>query len=254
MSDPVRLQKWLAQAGLCSRREGERWITAGRIKVNGQVVTTLGTKVVKGDKVSVDGKSVAPQRSERTKVLALNKPVGRICTKKDPEGRPTVFELLGRGHSRLINVGRLDINSEGLLLFSNDGDLVHKLTHPSSQVPRVYRVRVHGRVSADLLARLQTGVNLEDGHTGPLDIALDGVQGANSWLTLTLKEGRNRIIRRIFKHFDMDVGRLIRISYGGVELGEVPRGQWRSLARNEIDMLRSAAGCNPIKPLPVWNV
>jgi 23S rRNA pseudouridine2605 synthase len=238
MAEPMRLQKWLAQAGLCSRREGERWIEAGRVKVNGKVVTTLGTKVDKNDQVAVDGKTLAPQRNERTLVLAMNKPTGRICTRKDPQGRPTIFELLGRGHPRLISVGRLDINSEGLLLLSNDGDLVHQLTHPSSEVPRVYRVRVHGRISDSFLTKLQEGVELEDGHTGPLTVALDGVQGANSWLTLTLKEGRNRLIRRIFQTFDMNVGRLIRISYGGIELGEVARGSWRQLSQPEIKQLK----------------
>ncbi|MBF0381514.1 MAG: rRNA pseudouridine synthase [Magnetococcales bacterium] len=240
MTEPIRLQKWLAEAGLCSRREGERWIEAGRVKVNGVVVTTLGTKVGKHDKIVVDGKPLPTKRKERTVVLALNKPVGRICTKKDPEGRPTIFQLLGRGHPRLISVGRLDINSEGLLLLSNDGDLVHKLTHPSSEVARVYRVRVHGRVSEEFLAKIKAGVPLEDGHTGELEVALDGVQGANSWLTLTLREGRNRLIRRIFKHFDMDVSRLIRISYGGIELGEVAKGAWRSLSGAEIKYLKKA--------------
>jgi 23S rRNA pseudouridine2605 synthase len=237
MSEPMRLQKWLAEAGLCSRREGERWIEAGRVKVNGKVVIALGTKVSKVDKIVVDGKPLAPKRAERPMVLALNKPTGRICTRKDPEGRPTIFELLGRGHPRLISVGRLDINSEGLLLLSNDGDLVHRLTHPSSEVSRVYRVRVRGRVSADFLAKLKTGVPLEDGHTGVLDVALDGVQGANSWLTLTLKEGRNRLVRRIFKHFEMDVGRLIRVSFGGIELGSIERGTWRNLSQPEIKQL-----------------
>jgi 23S rRNA pseudouridine2605 synthase len=242
MSEQIRLQKKLAEAGLCSRREGERWIEAGRVKVNGLVVTTLGTKVGKGDRVVVDGKPLAPRRAERTLVLALNKPTGRICTRKDPEGRPTIFGLLGRSHTRLISVGRLDINSEGLLLLSNDGDLVHKLTHPSSEVPRVYRVRVHGRVSTAFLAKLKAGVSLEDGHTGELEVALDGVQGANSWLTLTLREGRNRLIRRIFKHFDMDVGRLIRVSFGGIELGSVARGEWRNLSQAEIKHLWRVTG------------
>jgi 23S rRNA pseudouridine2605 synthase len=241
MSEPIRLQKWLAEAGLCSRREGERWIEAGRVKVNGQVVTAMGTKVSKQDKIAVDGKALPPKRAERTVVLALNKPVGRICTKKDPEDRPTIFQLLGRGHPRLISVGRLDINSEGLLLLSNDGDLVHKLTHPSSEVARVYRVRVHGRVSEDFLEKIKAGVLLEDGHTGELEVALDGVQGANSWLTLTLREGRNRLIRRIFKEFEMDVSRLIRISYGGIELGDVAKGAWRSLSGSEIKYLRKNA-------------
>jgi 23S rRNA pseudouridine2605 synthase len=245
MVDEVRLQKWLAEAGLCSRREGERWIEAGRVKVNGKLVTTMGTKVTKHDKIVVDGKPLAPKRAERTVVLALNKPVGRICTKKDPEGRPTIYGLLGRGHTRLISVGRLDINSEGLILLSNDGDLVHKLTHPSSEVSRVYRVRVHGRISADFLTNLQRGVELEDGHTGVLDVALDGVQGANSWVTITLKEGRNRLIRRIFKHFEMDVGRLIRVSYGGVELGDVAKGAWRSLPQSEIKKLWRAVESGP---------
>ncbi|GAB0056801.1 Ribosomal large subunit pseudouridine synthase B [Candidatus Magnetaquicoccaceae bacterium FCR-1] len=238
----VRLQKWLAEAGLCSRREGERWIEAGRVSVDGQIVTTQGVQVGPDVVVCVDGQPVAGRKGNLKVVVALHKPVGVICSRRDPDGRPSVFGLVEGAGVRLVSVGRLDYNSEGLLLFTNDGELANRLTHPRHEVPRVYRVRVHGRVDEPLLNKLRAGVTLEDGPTGPLDIALERVVGANSWLTLTLKEGRNRIIRRIFAAFEMDVARLIRVSYAGIELGEIPSGAWRYLTRAEVGGLLRLVG------------
>ncbi|MBF0459861.1 MAG: rRNA pseudouridine synthase [Magnetococcales bacterium] len=235
-TESIRLQKWLAAAGLCSRREGDTWIAAGRVVVNGTVVTQLGTKVSRKDQVLVDGRLVIPPR-EPLVVLMLNKPPGVVCTRRDPENRRTVFDLLGNTHARLISVGRLDYQSEGLILFTNNGDLAHQLMHPSNQVPRTYRVRVHGRIDAPLLAKLQAGVLLDDGPTGPLKLELDYVPGANSWVTITLTEGRNRLVRRIFETVSMEVSRLIRTQYGPCSLGDLPRGEWRALPATEITRL-----------------
>ena len=249
MAESMRLQKWLAEAGICSRREGEKWITAGRVKVNGTVITQLGTKVGNRDKVVVDGRSVTRTREPLT-ILALHKPPGVLCTRKDPENRRNTFDLLSNTpmrataaapqtppSARLISVGRLDYNSEGLILFTNHGDVAHGLMHPSHQIARTYRVRVRGRIDAPLLAKLKAGLTLEDGPTGPLDIQLDHVPGANSWLTLTLKEGRNRMVRRIFGAVDMEVSRLLRVAYGTVTLGALPRGAWRALQPKEMASL-----------------
>ncbi|MEO5344833.1 MAG: rRNA pseudouridine synthase [Magnetococcus sp. YQC-9] len=243
----IRLQKWLADAGLCSRREGERWIEAGRVSVDGQVVTQQGVRVGPEAVVTVDGQPVAARKGNLKVVVALYKPVGVICSRRDPEGRPSVFDLVGGAGARLVSVGRLDYNSEGLLLFTNDGDLANRLTHPRHEVPRVYRVRVHGRITEPLLEKLRAGVTLEDGPTGPLDITLERVVGANSWLTLTLKEGRNRIIRRIFAAFEMEVARLIRVSYAGIELGEIPSGAWRYLTRAEVGGLLRLVSATSLK-------
>ncbi|MBF0609961.1 MAG: rRNA pseudouridine synthase [Magnetococcales bacterium] len=243
----IRLQKWLAEAGLCSRRQGEQWIVAGRVTVNGQVVQQLGTRVVPGDKVAVDGRSVAGETQSGSAVLAFNKPVGVLCSRKDPQGRKTIFDLMGEAGNGLISVGRLDLNSEGLLLLTKDGQLVHQLTHPSRQVARIYRARVRGRLDEAMMERIRAGVALDDGHTGPLEVALDRVpEGSNSWVTITLREGRNRLVRRIFEFFGMEVSRLIRISYGGVTLGEMPTAHWRILERWEANLLRQAAGMDII--------
>ncbi|MEO5340991.1 MAG: rRNA pseudouridine synthase [Magnetococcus sp. MYC-9] len=235
-TEPIRLQKWLAEAGLCSRREGDRWIAAGRVTVNGEPVTQLGSKVSSRDQVMVDGRVVMPVR-EPLVILMLHKPPAVVCTRKDPEKRRSVFELLGTGHARLISVGRLDFQSEGLILFTNHGEVAHQLMHPSNQVPRTYRVRVHGRVDPPMLARLQEGVLLDDGPTGPLQLVVDHVPGANSWLTITLTEGRNRLVRRIFETVGMEVSRLIRTQYGSCSLGELPRGVWRALTVTESNRL-----------------
>jgi 23S rRNA pseudouridine2605 synthase len=233
----MRLQKWLAEAGLCSRREGERWIEAGRVSVNGEVVRQQGVQVGPDAVVTVDGQPVTLTKSTLRVVVALHKPVGVICSRHDPEGRPSVYPLVEGSGVRLVSVGRLDYNSEGLLLFTNDGELANKLTHPRHEVPRIYRVRVHGRVGESLLERLRAGVMLDDGPTGPLEVTVERVVGANSWVNITLKEGRNRIIRRIFSTVDMEVARLIRISYGGIELADIPAGAWRYLTRSEVARL-----------------
>ncbi|MBF0588787.1 MAG: rRNA pseudouridine synthase [Magnetococcales bacterium] len=236
-AEGMRLQKWLAEAGVCSRRQGERWMEAGRVALNGKTVSQMGTRVMPGDRVVVDGKAI--QREEENRfVMAYYKPSGLLCARKDDKGRRTIYdEIRAPGRQRMVSVGRLDYNTEGLLLLTNDGALAHRLTHPSRQVPRVYRARVHGIPTGDFLAQLKIGITLEDGPTGPLDVVLDRENGANRWYTLTLREGRNRIVRRIFEHFGMEVSRLLRVAYGGVELGALQRGKWRLLEADEIQNL-----------------
>ncbi|MBF0620592.1 MAG: rRNA pseudouridine synthase [Magnetococcales bacterium] len=237
----VRLQKWLADAGLCSRREGERWIDAGRVAVNGAVVQQQGVMVQDGDRVSVDNNPVE-QALRPSVLIMLNKPLGVLCTRKDPEGRRTVFDLLPKDLPRLFTIGRLDINSEGLILLTNHGRLTHALTHPSRQVPRVYRVRARGIDPKDALPFLQKGVELEDGPTGPLDVKLDGGDGSNHWYTITVREGRNRLIRRAFNLAGLEVSRLLRVSYGSMELGTLQKGGWRLVTPEEFYDLREVAG------------
>lgn len=246
VAESMRLQKWLAQAGLCSRREGERWIEGGRVAVNGKVVNQPGTSVGPGDRVAVDGKMVPIKKNLPSTILAFNKPPGVLCTSHDPQERKTIYDFLGDVPERLLYVGRLDINSEGLILFTNDGDLVHRLTHPSARLPRSYRVRVHGRINDATLKNLRQGVTLDDGPTGPLEVTVDRSIAANNWLTMTLYEGRNRMIRRIFDTLDMKVSRLIRVSFGQVSLGDLARGHWRYLSAGEQKLLLRDA--LPLRP------
>ncbi|MBF0311126.1 MAG: rRNA pseudouridine synthase [Magnetococcales bacterium] len=234
----VRLQKWLADAGLCSRREGEKWIAAGRVAVNGVVVTEQGVKVVRGDQVALDGKEVGVQK-QRKVYLMLHKPKGVLCTRSDPEGRPTIYQMLDPRLPRVVSVGRLDFNSEGLLLLTNDGDLAQRLQHPSHGAARIYRARVRGKGAEKCLPALQAGVTLEDGPTGPLEATLDWTRGEQAWYTLTLREGRNRMVRRIFETLGLQVARLIRVGHGGLTLGELPTGGLRFLTREEISILRA---------------
>lgn len=242
----VRLQKWLSEAGLCSRREGERWILAGRLAINDEVVTQLGSKVMAGDRVALDAKEINRPPLERL-VLAMYKPIGVICTRHDPEGRTTMYDILGPDMPRLNAVGRLDYNSEGLILLTNDGLLAHRLTHPSHEVERVYRVRLHGYVDADILAKLRRGTQLEDGPTGPLSITLDRHTQSHHWLTIILREGRNRMVRRIFESQGLTVARLIRVGYGGIQLGNQEPGSWRPLSPDEVVQLRRAAGFHRVR-------
>ncbi|ABK43556.1 ribosomal large subunit pseudouridine synthase B [Magnetococcus marinus MC-1] len=249
IGEAPRLQKWLAEQGLCSRREGEVWIQEGRVSINGEVVTELGVKVAKRDRVAVDGQLVTPQRSRDTAII-LHKPKSIICTRSDPQGRRTIFDLIeNHGSSRLITVGRLDINSEGLIILTSDGQLAHGLMHPSREVPRVYRVKTHGILLASQLEQIRTvGVRLEDGPTGPLEIVLDRgrEQGNNSWYTITLREGRNREVRRIFDHFGLQVARLLRVGYGGISLGNLEPGAWRPVTVDEWNMLQKISK----RPIP----
>ncbi len=217
-----RIAKWLARAGIASRRDAERMIEEGRVKLNGRKVETPASFVSPGDRVAVDGKPVAAP--ERTRLFRYNKPEGLVTTHKDPEGRPTVFERLPPGLPRVVSVGRLDITSEGLLLLTNDGALARRLELPSNGWIRRYRVRVHGPVDERGLAALARGVTVEGVAYGPIEAGLDSRQGANAWLTVALREGKNREVRRVMAHLGLQVTRLIRVAYGPFQLGQLPRG------------------------------
>ena len=251
-----RIQKILAEAGVASRRAIEQMIAEGRIKVNGEPAVA-GGRIGPGDRVTVDGRTVAHSKpQEPTRVLLYKKRTGELVTRDDPEGRKTVFRKLpALANGRWIAVGRLDINTSGLLLLTNDGELARRLTHPSFELEREYAVRVLGEVNADVLKRLRTGVKLEDGMAhfetieagenedlrDPDDDAERPAGSANSWWRVTLKEGRNREVRRLMESQDLKVSRLIRVRYGTVVLGRgVKSGGYRELDREELDALRAA--------------
>ncbi len=240
-----RIQKVLAAAGLGSRREIEGWISAGRVAINGKPAK-LGDRIGQDDRVSLDGKPVkALERGGETRrrVILYHKPEGELTTRKDPEGRPTVFEALPRLRgSRWVSVGRLDTNTSGLLIFTNDGGLANKLMHPSSEIEREYAVRVLGKVTDEQLALLQRGVQLEDGMASFDAISDAGGEGANHWYHVTLKEGRNREVRRLWEAVGLTVSRLIRVRFG--ELGlprDLSRGSWRDATDEEMKALLMAA-------------
>ena len=222
-----RVAKLLARAGVGSRRDVEKLILEGRIAVNGRVLETPAVKVEPGDILTFDGEVVA--EPEAARVFRYHKPVGLVTTHKDPAGRPTVFESLPEGLPRLISVGRLDLNSEGLLLLTNDGALARALEMPASAVVRHYRARAYGRITQDRLDKLKDGITVEGVRYGPiearLDKAKDGPQGSNLWLTVTLQEGKNREVRRVLEALGMKVNRLIRLAYGPFVLGPLGVGE-----------------------------
>ena len=240
-----KLQKVLARAGYGSRRELEEWIKAGRIKVNNQIAT-LGDRVSDTDRISVDGKPVQQARlkERRSRVLIYHKPIGEVCTRSDPEGRDTIFNHLPRlASGRWITIGRLDLNTSGLLLITTDGDLANRMMHPSHQVEREYAVRVLGEVTADMLKRLKEGVELDDGPAHFDVVARAGGEGANQWYHVILREGRNREVRRLWESQGVQVSRLMRVRYGAVSL---PRGQrpgrWEDLPDDAVNTLRKNVG------------
>jgi 23S rRNA pseudouridine2605 synthase len=239
-----KLQKVLANAGQGSRREMEKWIEAGRISVNGKIAT-VGDRVEPGDKLRVDGHLLSSQREKaHCRVLMYNKPEGELCSRKDPEGRPTVFDRLPAiKNGRWIAVGRLDVNTSGLLLFTNDGELANRLMHPSHEIEREYSVRVFGEVDQAIISRLCKGVELEDGkakftavHKKPGD-----EESMNTWYNVTLSEGRNREVRRLWESQELQVSRLIRVRYGALDLQKnLPQGGWIELPLNDLNVLRTS--------------
>lgn len=241
-----RLQKVLARAGLGSRREIEEWIRAGRISVDG-TVAELGSQVSGSEAIRIDGKPLTLAPTEATRVIAYHKPVGELTTRQDPEGRPTVFDQLPRlQQGRWISVGRLDINTSGLLLLTNDGELANRLMHPSSELEREYAVRVFGEIDGLILNRLLEGVELDDGPARFLALRDAGGSGANRWYHVVLSEGRNREVRRLWESQGVQVSRLIRVRYGPIELGRrLPAGTSRELQSDEVAALRAAAGLPP---------
>ncbi len=224
-----RIAKVMARAGLCSRRDAETWIADGRVAVNGRILTSPALVVGPADKVMVDGNPL-PLR-EPTRLWLYHKPKGLVTTARDPEGRPTVFAALPTEMPRVVAVGRLDINSEGLLLLTNDGGLARVLELPATGWLRRYRVRVHGEVDEPALAALADGLAVDGILYGPIEAALERRQGTNAWLTVALREGKNREIKRVLEHLGLAVTRLIRVSFGPFQLAELPTGEVREVQR-----------------------
>jgi 23S rRNA pseudouridine2605 synthase len=217
-----RVAKLLARAGLCSRRDAERWIAEGRVTLKGQVLTSPAINVSDPKELSVDGKPLP--EAERARLWRYHKPAGLITTHRDEKGRETVFSKLPPDLPRLISVGRLDLNSEGLLLLTNDGALARRLELPENGWLRRYKARVHGAVDPEQLAALEKGVTIDGVSYGPIHAALERKQGSNAWLVVSLREGRNREIRRVMTHLGLPVTRLIRLAYGPFQLGHLGRG------------------------------
>lgn len=218
-----RIAKVLARAGVCSRRDAERLIAAGRVMVNGKVLDSPALNIGPKDKILVDNEPL--QAKEPTRLWRLHKPRGQVTTSRDPEGRPTVFDALPKTLPRVISIGRLDVNTEGLLLLTNDGELARRLELPSTGWARRYRVRAHGRTDQAKLDELQKGITVEGVQYGPIQARLEREQGANVWITMTLREGKNREIKRVLEALNLTVNRLIRVSYGPFQLGDLPEGQ-----------------------------
>lgn len=242
MDNSERLQKYLARAGFGSRRYCERLITANRVRVNGKIVNKLGTRVVPGDVVSVDGKIVRPE--DEMVYILVHKPMHVVTTVHDPQGRATVLQLIPSLNVRVYPVGRLDYTSTGLLLLTNDGQLAHRLMHPSSEVKKTYRVRVRGQIGPDQLKQLEDGVKLEDGWTAPAKVKLVHIrpEKRESTVDITIHEGRNRQVRRMLKAVGHPVLSLKRIKFGPLRLGKLPSGGWRHATEQEVRALYRAAG------------
>ena len=220
--DGERIAKRLARAGLCSRREAERWIEAGRVAVDGQVLDSPAVVVGAESRITVDGKPLAA--AEPTRLWRYHKPKGLICTARDERGRPTVFDALPKALPRVVSVGRLDIGSEGLLLLTNDGAVARRLELPATGWTRRYRVRVFGKPDPKRLAGLARGVTVDGVEYGAIEAELERQQGSNAWVSLGLREGKNREVRRVMEHLGLTVNRLIRVAFGPFQLGRLPAG------------------------------
>jgi 23S rRNA pseudouridine2605 synthase len=243
-----RIAKVLARAGLCSRREAERWIAEGRVVLDGTVLTSPAVTVPPGSIVLVDGKPVA--EPEPTRLWRYHKPAGLVTSHKDEKGRDTLFGALPAAIGRVISVGRLDLNSEGLILLTNDGELARRLELPSTGWLRRYKVRIHGTVTPERLASLEHGVTIEGVRYGPIKAELERQQGSNAWCIMALAEGKNREVRRVFEHLGCSVTRLIRLAYGPFQLGALPRGELEEVPRRVVrDQLGlGAAGDKGVRP------
>ena len=235
-SDPKtageRIAKVIARAGLASRREAEAWIVAGRVSVNGTVISSPALNVRPSDRVSVDG---TPLRAhERTRLFLYHKPRGLVTTHSDPQGRDTIFRALPKGLPRLISIGRLDINTEGLLLLTNDGGLARLLELPATGWLRRYRVRALGRVRQETLDKLRNGITIDGIRYGSIEAVLDREQGANIWLTVGIREGKNREVRNVFENLGLKVNRLIRVAFGPFDLGDLKDGAVKEVETEEL--------------------
>ncbi len=240
-----RIAKRIARAGLCSRREAERWIAEGRVAVDGVVLTTPAVVVGADARITVDGRPLGPV--ERARLWRYHKPRGVICTRRDPEGRPTVFDRLPPALAGVKLVGRLDLDSEGLLLLTNDGGLARKLELPASGWLRRYRVRAYGEVAPERLAALAEGITVEGVRYGPIEARLERRKGRNAWYAVSFREGRNRELRRVFDHLGLSVSRLIRVGFGPFELGDLEPGAVAELPARAFAAL---AGEPPPSPPP----
>lgn len=240
-TEGIRLQKVLAAAGIASRRASEILIDEGRVEVNGRVVVEQGQRVdPQRDVIRVDGARIPPPRHHL--YVVLNKPRGVVSTMEDPEGRPTLADYLPRTRERLFHVGRLDTDTEGLIILTNDGDFAHRLAHPSYEVPKTYLAEVAGRVDNKTVRRLEKGLRLDDGPVKPDRVALKTRTDTRSLLAITLHEGRNRIVRRMMDAVGHPVDRLARVAIGPVRLGSLPVGTTRDLTREELGQLLDLLG------------
>ncbi len=242
MEQSEKLQKILSRVGLGSRRDLENVIAEGRVSINGKIAK-LGDRALPADVIRVDGRVIktAPSKDLICRVFVYHKPEGEVSTKKDPQNRPSVFDRLPRlPNGRLINVGRLDLNTSGLLLFTNDGELAHRLMHPSSEIPREYSVRVFGEVTDDMISSMLAGVTVEDQVCKFDSVSFAGGEGINRWYNVVLHEGKNREIRNVFESFQLKVSRLIRIRFGDIKLDRsLPRGGWKELSLEDVNYLRT---------------
>ena len=248
-----RIAKVVSRAGLASRRDAEEWVTQGRVSVNGRVINSPALDVTANDVITVDGKPLPPR--ERTRLFMFHKPRGLMTTHADPEGRPTVFDNLPEGLPRLISIGRLDFNTEGLLLLTNDGGLARALELPDTGWLRRYRVRAHGEVTQAQLDELKKGVEVDGVKYGSIDATLERDQGANVWLVFAIREGKNREVRNVMAHLGLEVNRLIRVSYGPFQLGELAEGQveevkTRVLREQLGEKIAALAGADFNRPMP----
>jgi 23S rRNA pseudouridine2605 synthase len=217
-----RIAKVMARAGLCSRRDAERFIADGRVTLNGTVLASPAVNVGPGDTVLVDGRPLPD--AERVRLWRYHKPAGLVVSNRDPRGRPTVFDRLPQELPRVVSVGRLDLNTEGLLLLTNDGELARELELPATGWLRRYRIRAFGTVDQAMLDRLKAGITVEGVHYGPIEAVLERIQGGNAWLLFGLREGKNREVKKVCEHLGLKVNRLIRVSFGPFMLGDLPRG------------------------------
>ena len=228
-----RIAKRMARFGLCSRREAEKWVRGGRVRVNGLSLIDPATNVTEECKIHVDGKLLG--NPEATRLWRYHKPKGLLTSHRDPQGRPTIFDTLSKSIPRVVSVGRLDMNSEGLLLLTNDGALARKMELPATGLTRSYRVRVHGFVDKTALAKLKNGITIDGLRYGPVEALLDRQVGHNAWLSVALKEGKNREIRNVLQEIGLRVNRLIRVGYGPFSLGSLSSGATAEITNFKIE-------------------